>query len=203
MLMQVTLVLILAGTVGLAELVTRQRNHSGIPELNQVQKIDRVLIKLPAGWDVSQVDPAVLIAQEPGADGQGRILMVRMLQVGNVRSPAEFLRRSGLLNQPLVIHSDGQDEPDDSVAMDITPVKMQPITMAGQQGVMTSVLRADKSLPGMLSTIHSELIAATVLPSKTAIVIQLELTEPLVDPNDERLVRQVAAALEVQGNQQP
>ena len=201
--MQITLVLILAATAGLAELITRQRNRSSIPELNQIQKIDPVQIKLPAGWEVSQVDPDVLLAQEPGADGQGRTLMVRLLQVGNVKSPAEFLRRSGLLNQAVVLRNDGEDGPDNSITMDMTPVRMHPITMAGQQGVITSVLLAEKSLPGMPATVHRQLIAAAVLPSKTAIVIQLDSTEPDVDLDDERLVKQIAAAMEVQGNPQP
>jgi hypothetical protein len=206
MLMQATLVLILGGTVALAEFITRQRNRSSVPELEQSQKIDRVLVKLPAGWEVSEDDPNVLLAQEPGPDGQGRTLMVRLLHATNAKSAAEFLRDSGLLNGAVVIHKPDQDDPnnpDSSITMQATPVKMQPITVAGQPGVIARVPRMGISLQDMSAVAHNQLIAAAILPSKTAIVVQLDSTEPDVDGDDERLMKRIAAAMQLQGETKP
>jgi hypothetical protein len=203
MLMQATLVLILAATVGLAELVTRGRNQSGVPALNQSRQIDQVLVKLPADWDLNEDDPDVVMATEPRADGRGRTLMVRVLKISGARSADEFLRRSGLLNGTMVIRNGQESEPDDAIAMEVAPVKTRQIPMAGQMGVMTHVLRPGQMTPDTQPSLHSETIAVALLPSKTAIVAQLDSTEPDVDGDDRALLEKIAAAIQVTGEKQP
>jgi hypothetical protein len=197
MLMQIALVLILAGTAGLAELVTRQRNQSVVPELKQSRTLDGILVKLPTNWVVNDDDADVLIAREPRADEQGRILLVRVQHVGRAMSAEGFLRRSGLLNGTVVVRNEEEQTPDDSITTDVAPVKMQSIMMAGQKGVMAHVLREGPPATDMSPTLHSQLIATAVLPSRTAIVLQLDSMEPDVDGNDAMLVEQIAAAMEV------
>src|SRR5437879_3323995 len=81
-LMQATMWLILAATVGLAALVTRQRTHTARTEMSQVRTVGDFTITLPTRWKVVDGGDGamLLVAREPGGGGidaqAGRTLSV-------------------------------------------------------------------------------------------------------------------------------
>jgi hypothetical protein len=198
MLMQLTLGLILAGTVGLAELVTRQRDRVSRPELQQIAMVNQVQVKLPAGWVIvhDADDPNILVARESSDEGHGRTLKVRLKHTRRVQSAEEYLQSSGLLRGTVVIGEDG--EPIDPTEVEGPQAPMRTITMAGRPGVMARVLRPQQSMPGMPAILRSQFIAVTILPPRTAIILQLDSAEPDTDGLDADLIQRVAAGMDVE-----
>lgn len=168
--MQVTLWLVLGGTVALAALVTRAART----ELGQVRTIDTVTLTLPTKWRIADGNDGttLVIAREPGAGNDGRTLTIRRLPVRGVTTAAELLTRSGLLRGAVTV-----DESDDAEQMFATggAPRMQPVLIAGWPGVMTVVLRPQASPMGMMPTLRTHVLACTILPSsRQAIIVHLE-----------------------------
>lgn len=198
--MQVTMWLVLAGTVGLAALVTRERNHRSRAELAQVRTVDTLTVTLPTKWKIVEGGDGatLLIAREPGSAGEARTLTIRRQRVRGVTTPQAFLTASGLL-RGAVTAVDEEDPDQPPAALDEAP-RMQPVQIAGWPGVMTVILRPQISPMGIAPSLRKHVLACTILQSsRQAIVLDLESSYGDDHGIDEALVRQVAEHMRVRG----
>src|SRR3954451_23684925 len=159
-LMQVVMALIFAGTVALAELVTRERNHSTSAELSQTRTIDRITLRLPARWAISDGpdgSSTLLVAHEPASSigrGEGRTITLRRQRARGVSSAQEFLIQSGMLRG--TISMGDEEDPDGASPAPAEAAPMQPITMGGLPAVMTTVYRPQGSPLGFTTSLHKQ-----------------------------------------------
>src|SRR5437762_7495835 len=107
--MQGTMWLILAATVGLAALVNRHQRHGMVPALDTKNPItlgNAVKVFLPANWAAPRSDgpsgntaPMSVQVREPvpsGSPAVGRTIAVSLFAAPGFTSPREFLYHSGL-----------------------------------------------------------------------------------------------------------
>src|SRR5687767_15732245 len=87
--MQVTMALILAGTAGLAALVSRQRARTLDVELAPERRVGRLLVRLPRGWriDVTRT-PGPGWAEVQATGPGGRTLTVVQEPLGGSKAAA-------------------------------------------------------------------------------------------------------------------
>ena len=188
-LLQATLWLILAASVGIAALVTRQRNQSQYVNLTNHATIDTLSLQLPARW-ISVVDPDSLgvTATERGDSNQQRRLIIRLQPAVFGLSAAQILAASGFSQETIIPDTSDEDLP----SLSQTP---EPIQIAGTSGILKKSLRAyPPPTPDADETIREELIAAAVLPNHHAIVIRL-YCPPEDDQDNTTLLQRIAAAI--------
>src|SRR5271170_3082018 len=184
--------LVLAGAVGLAALVARQRAISQHVDLSNRIAVDSVTAQLPAGWIVlADGDNLGVIAHEPGDSDQQRALTIRLYPVASGTSSADFLAHSGLFREPVIPpNGDGSDE-------EIPALSQEPelIEVAGSTGILRKAVRSyPPATPDSDETRREELIAAAVLPTHQAIVLRL-YCPPDTDQDNTALLRRIAAAI--------
>jgi hypothetical protein len=189
-LLQATLWLILAAAVGVAALVTRQRNQSQYVNLNNPVSIDSITVHLPNKW-FAAIDPDSLgvIASERGNSDQQRRLMIRLQPATSGLSPAQFLAAAGFSLETIM---PGNDSDEDIPSLSQEP---QPIQIAGAPGILKRSLRSyPASTPDADETIREEIIACAILPTHQAILIRL-YCPPEDDQDNTTLVQRIAAAI--------
>ncbi|HSV13975.1 MAG TPA: hypothetical protein VLI90_06920, partial [Tepidisphaeraceae bacterium] len=219
--MQVVLWAIFAGTVGLAELVTRERTHTARAELSQARTIDHLTLRLPGKWIVSNGadgSNTLLVAHEPASGlghGEGRTLTLSRQRARGASSTQEFLLQSGLLHGALSMGEDADPDGEDGggpvAPAPAEAAAMQPLKMGGWPAVMTTVYRPHISPMGFSASLHKQVIAAALLPSHQAVVLTLESAmalQPTAEfPDDSAggedavMVRQIAEGMRIDGEQ--
>jgi hypothetical protein len=219
-LMQVVMWVILAATVGLAALVTSHRSKSGHANLVQISTKGRVTLRMPAGWLIGggSEPGTLLVAQEPGAGngGEGRMLTVRWQRVRGVSSAQEFLVNHGFLRGAITIDEsgDGGNGDDDTDAgpqpAPAETTAMKPVSIGGWAGVMATVYRPQASPMSIMPMLRKQVIAAVLLPSRQALVLQLDSRAPMgegIAPDaldaDADLMRRIAAGVSIKGEPTP
>jgi hypothetical protein len=178
--MQGVLVLVFAGAVGLAALVTRHVRMSMRVELGEARTFGRLVAKLPAKWlsSPATVEKGDAIeAEEPPTELQaGRRLRLMRQKSDGLVSPLEHLLRSGLIKpEALKALSEGREG-----------YSLTNVTVGGWPGQMLTM--TDSPRPGVL---HKDVVACATLPSSQALVVELEGLGPL-DASDRELVRQMS-----------
>jgi hypothetical protein len=187
--MQATLWLVLAATLGLAAVVNHHKRRQLYIALGQPIVRGDLTVSLPLNWQALANDPderVVARAVERGPAG-GRLVSISRHPLPSLVSPLEHLIRTtatrgiGLL-----------------VSQKNSPTRTQPILLGGWPGVM---VQADAPMPlgaaprGEART-RKEIYACTVVPSGQAIVIRLESGD-VAEAADLALVRELAAAVKI------
>jgi hypothetical protein len=184
--------LVLAGAVGIAALVSRQRTQSQHIDLSNRITIDAITIQLPNKWAIiPDGDNLGAIIRESGDSDQQRALMIRLYPVPPNLTSAEFLTRSGLFREP------APSPTDDETQEDLPPLSQepQPIEIAGSPGILRKALRSYPPTPAdPEETQREELIAAAVLPNHQAIVLRL-YCPPDTDEENTTLLHRLTAAI--------
>lgn len=178
LLMQGTLVLVLAGAVGLAALVTFQVRRSMRVELAEARTVGRLSVRLPLKWAVTPgpIEKGDAIeADEPPGEQPGRRLRISRQRCDGLIPPLEHLIRAGVLkNDALKALTDGRQ----GYALTNLPV-------AGWPGQMITLLESPRA-----GVLHKDIVACTILPASQAIIVRLEGMGP-IDASDRELVRQM------------
>jgi len=203
--MQGVLVLVFAGAVGLAWLVTRHVTMRMQVELAEAQGVGRLMVRLPARWveaekgsiekgDAIEVEeviegPGNAVKTAPGARGTargaaagpGRRLRVSRQRSEGLVSPLEHLYRSGRIKaEVLRALAEGREGyARENVAVSGWPGQMVSYTTSARPGVM-----------------HKDIVACAVLRSGQALVVQLQGVGP-VDASDKAVVRQICENVSV------
>jgi hypothetical protein len=189
-LLQAILWLVLAGAVGLAALVARQRVQSQQIYLSNRITINSLTLQLPAHWIISpDGDNQGVIAHEPQDSDQQRGLMIRFYPANSATSADQFLDLNGLSQESIVPPDDGTDG-----QIPPLPQGSEPIEIAGSQGVLRRILRSNPTMSQDDVNIREELIAAAILPTHQAIVIRL-YCPPDADEDNTALIRRLAASI--------
>jgi len=202
--MQGVLVLVFAGAVGLAMVVTRHVTMRMRVDLAEAQSVGRLMVRLPAKWveaekgsiekgdsiEVEEViegppgegkPPAVARGSTGGANGAARRLRVARQRSEGLVSPLEHLYRSGRIKADVLR----------ALAEGREGYARQNVMIAGWPGQMVSY--AVSIRPGVM---HKDIIACAVLRSGQALVIQLQGVGP-VDASDQAVVKQICENVSV------
>lgn len=160
--MQAVMWLILGATVGLAELITYQRNHTPI-ELGPPVQLGQVDVRLPEAWQVA-VAGSTLEAQEPDT---GRVVRV--------------------MYNPALLRS--EEPPPDQGGV---PVSTEPIEFHGlhRRGLMAAISQYQMTTQGVVS--QKVLRAAAELPKQKVIVVEVSQYAAQMGPADRLLLQTVA-----------
>ncbi len=184
--MQGVLVLVFAGAVGLAALVTRHVTQSMRVELGPQQIIGRLMVRLPAKWGsiptAAERGDAVEAEEPPGeGDRPGRRLRVLRQRADGLISPLEHLQRSGRIKAEVLRGlADGREG-----------FARQNLQVAGWPRQMVSYITSPR--PGV---VHKDVVACAVTRAGQAVIVQLEGVGP-VDESDRQVVRQMAENVSV------
>ena len=186
--MQITLWLLLAATLGLAALVDHQRQKALRVSLGPVQTFGDLSVRLPAHWQMNagEAESAVVVSAEDQTEaGQRRHEALRRLDIIRLRtrdfiSPLEILLQDPQVARLLKSQmAQGEDS-------------LKSVPMGSWPGILLTMESTADRRRGVVTA--KELLAATVLPSRQAILIRLS-GFGMVEPADEQIVRQVAASL--------
>jgi hypothetical protein len=176
LILQVVLILILCGTLGLAAWVRHARvGPSGIP-LTVIRNVGVLKMRLPA-WELDSREGTVLVAteaQQPGSATPGRVLEILQGEVDPKISPQQFVAK-------------------------LFRVKLegptQPIRILGIPGVLFTLPMLPTGREG--DPPESDVIASAVLPTGLAVIVHLRVRGREPDEHDIALVRQVAMSLQL------
>jgi hypothetical protein len=190
--MQAVMCLIFCASVGLAQYVIHERRLSGSSRLGVVLHGGPLDVKLPRGWKtvLDKRGSLPLVAIEPDStDRKGRRLTIRCQKLTTLISSEEYLQASGLLN--------GTERPE--VRADPAANVADPITIAGDPGVVLAVLRPTGGFLGIGATGYEKvLFAASVRPSGLAVSLELQCSEDSDADDDAQTLSDIAAAMSVQ-----
>jgi hypothetical protein len=189
-LMQLVLWIIFGASVGLAALVTHDRQTRNGNRLADVRYVGRIGVKLPTGWILQRENQGnvLLVASEPDtADQKGRQITIRRHKVDPTVSPEQFLESSGLLTGTLRLVS---TDPAANIA--------EPITIANQPGVMLSVKKPLGSPSAPDSDYETELFAVSVRPSGLGISLELDCPGDSDPEADRQTLIDIAQSMDVQ-----
>lgn len=179
--MQVTMWLIFASTLGVAALVVHEKKSVKPVSLAPATTINGVTVRMPAGWDVSpgvaeSPRSPILAAREDGRRG-GRMIAVYRQDVPDLIAPEEFLARYVM---------DAADEfavrLSDDLPGDPGP---WPIKMGSFPGLMIR----------KVSEMKISFIACAVLPSREAITVRLDSHGDAPGKDERAMVEGVAASV--------
>jgi hypothetical protein len=171
--MQLVMWLILGATVGLAELITYQRNHMPI-ELGPPVQLGQVDVRLPAGWRVGAAG-STLEAQDPET---GRVVRV--------------------MYNPALLRSE-EPPPDQGGA----PVSTEPIEFHGlhRRGLMAAISQYQMSAQGLVT--QPVLRAAAELPGQKLVVVEVSQYAAQMGPADRLLLQTVADGISLASGKAP
>jgi len=185
--MQVTLGVILAATVGLAALVTRQRSREARIELSATPTRVGVLeARFPKGWETHheffrRTSRHTVEATDPDPTNQRRLAVVQeSLESGT--TPAQFVARYARL------------KPDD---------EFERFDFLGQRGEGVEVFGGRQDETGAIYPV-TQLFAATILPPAgkgeraTGVMIKFE-ANGVLGPSARRLMREIADSIRFVG----
>jgi len=176
--------LIFGATVGAAALVSHHKQQALHVDLGPPVKLGDASIRLPATWIGTRSTPRggteILHAVEKPSDESARQLYVFSEQLSAPVSIVEYLQHRGILP-----------------SADSPPARGAPRIIGRIDFGPTEGLLLDASLlilrPNSQS-IEKDIVACTILPWRQAITVRLKGSSPF-DPQDEQIVRQVAASL--------
>ena len=188
MVMQGTLVLLLAVTVALAALTAQYKLRALRLPMGSRVTVGRLSVPCPLNWSVTKSDPTNLgetvSCDELLSDGRTR----RRLSVYRIRTAGMVSPLEQLMQTPYVKDADLAEN---NSAHSVHPVKIQNIEVARWPGTM--IIRTVIATGGSR---HKQLLACAVLPPAQAVLIKLEgPDEP--DEADEELVRQLAETVQI------
>lgn len=201
---QGVLVLVFAGAVGLAMVVTRHVTMRMRVELAEAQSVGRLMVRLPAKWVEAEKGPVEKgdsieveeVIEGPagegktpvggrgsaaGVTGAGRRLRVTRQRSEGFVSPLEHLYRSGRIKADVLR----------ALAEGREGYARQNVTISGWPGQMVSY--ASSIRPGVM---HKDVIACAVLRSGQALVVHLQGVGP-VDASDQAVVKQICENVSV------
>ena len=186
--MQITLALILAGTLGLAMLVSHRKM---LVKLTTARSAGDIEAKLPSGWRLEKENdpPIMFMIREPAGHG-GRLMTIRCEQKPPGITTLQFLKASAILRETNEVL--GTDGP-------------QPMTVAGVPGLLvqrkrpiSGLMNDEEELPSATNGIEQTVwIAAGVLPSGQAISVVLECPQEIDAEADKRLMINTAEGITV------
>jgi hypothetical protein len=190
--MQITLWLILAGTLGLAALVTHARQGSEVNSLGPEQSAGQLKFKLPRGWRATPIlrgmkqadDRLVAIASEGANLSAGsRTMCVYYEQLDKPADAEAYLNKSGLLG---VLFPVPDAEPE-----------AEPTTLAGQPALAVRGVTAIPMIGGAIGTVEHVSLICGVLPNNQAVTIVMTKIETPIDQEDQSLLEDVAESVRV------
>jgi hypothetical protein len=180
--MQATMWVVFAATLAAAALVSKQRRGGGHVPLGE----ERNGVRLPVGWQAQGRDPSdpSVIARviEPGVDGYGRSITVRVLQTRRPESALTFLHNRGL---PIDLVPPGADATD-------AHEPPRRIHIAGTQGYLTGGPVPDPEL-GLPRRMY---YATAVLPQRVVVLVTLDGLGP-VQPDDLDMLERIASSVAI------
>jgi len=168
-LMQVVMWVILGGTLGLAQLVVRQRQQAPIFLQLPVQ-VGPLWVSLPLGWTAILADaPATGELQAVDAD-QTQELIIRVQRIAAGQEPGSDANQPGAGTQPIYFKG------------------------LNRKGVMAGIAEKVQTPDGIVGT-EDILVAFTDLPSGYAVEIQFRHGSGKMGAADRRLIQAVADAM--------
>jgi hypothetical protein len=178
--MQVTLWLILGATVGLAALVSRNRERVLAIDLGPEDDFGDIQVRLPSGWEEKRVNDGErisLVATEPAENGHPEL------------HPA---RRVIISLQPVPPRADGQPPSAKDYlenGFSVQPKSAEPIRIGDVPGIL---VESQKPVGRRkFATNGYALYACTILPNSVALTIIVEgVGSP--GPSDRKLIRALA-----------
>lgn len=184
LLLQGSLVIVLAGAVGLAALVTWQVRRSMRVELAESRTVGRLVVRLPVKWVVTsgQAEKGDAIeADEPPGEQPGRRLRIARQRSDGLIPPLEHLIRTGPLKADVLR----------ALAEGRQGYSLSNLTVAGWPGQMLTMTESPRA-----GVIHKDIVACAILPAGQAVVVRLEGMGP-IDASDRELVRQMCENVSV------
>jgi hypothetical protein len=183
--MQITMWIVLAGTVGLAMVVNHFERKALEPRLGAAQTIGDVTFRAPANWKPpgdNPSDPQTLITLLESDDDSGRARSISILrQRGNaLKSPLEYLMQHGVLKLPINPGSYRTFVAHDRSWTLVAQYYMTPQNHGGEVRMVS------------LKFLH----ALTILPDGQVIRVRLSGAGE-VDATDEGIVKAVAESIEI------
>lgn len=204
--MQGVMWVILGVTVGMAALVNHSRRQALRVELSPPMESGNIVFQVPATWKLLQPSAdqdhstrrLVARAVEPMAEGEstpGRSITIYRDVVDVPFSPIHYLFERENLAEAL------RDPSESSGRSSVEMLPFTPIEIAGSPGVMIELLthspdlRDGRQVRGGTS-IGTELVACTILPSRQALIVKLQAAGESV-ASDSQILKQVASAIEM------
>jgi hypothetical protein len=191
--MQCVMALVLAGTMGLAALVDRNRQAAYAVSLSTPVIDGDLSFQLPARWQVSHGRRIGLIVREASEPARGDGPAPRQLTIFRQRldqpiTPLEYLQSSRLFGSIAAPNLD-------TGTRDSTP-----ISFGGWPGIMLA--GAWRIEQGDTESVQKTIVACAVLPNNQAVTIRLD-GQGLIEQSDEDIVRQVAGSVHIAGAAPP
>ena len=195
--------LILGATLGLAAFVNHERRRSLRVELGPPAEYGSMTVRMPRAWDViapNESDPRVVVsATEPAQTptrrpGQGRTVTILRERLPAARGPLEHLLIS--ISQPAAVQGPAQwQDAIESVTIGGWPGLMVSLAKV-QQNQLEKRAQPDEPDDDPRGWPRKAYVACAVLPSRHAVVIQLE-GSGTNELSDVEVLKQIAAGIEI------
>lgn len=160
---------ILGGTLGLAQLVVRERQHAPII-LQSPVRVGPIWVSLPQGWNALSADSDAVGELQAVDAGQTQELAIRVQRVPTGQEPGNDANQQGTGTQPIYFKG------------------------LNRQGVMAVIPEKVPTADGTVGT-EEILVAFTGLPSSYAVEIELRHGSGKMGAADRRLIQAVADAM--------
>jgi hypothetical protein len=186
-LMQATLWGVLIAGVGLAELVDRHINSSGVSQLGPELTAGPLHFRLPLNWVYGRrLDPTMIVraVEVPGPQTTvtRRVISVYRQLLARRMTPDDYLLRRGLLEEIF-----GSNQP---------PVQTGAATMGGQPALM---LQGEEEIQSDQGTfVESDMVICCVFANRQAVTVWLSRLGPFTS-SDTLLLREVANSVRMDG----
>jgi hypothetical protein len=169
--MQTLMWVILAGTVGLAQLVTNHQRRYTAVTLSAPKRLGPIIVRVPEGWTLSQTltkDDNLIDCVDPDTGRMLRIFVMRTPSAGDEPQDAEP-KTGGLASEPIDFRG------------------------LGVKSSMTVERQSRVTADGIVTTMS--LSATAQLPSGISVAIELDEIGTRLASADKSLVRAVANAI--------